>query len=421
MGCSNNTNNGGGQGEWSKKIQDEMKEHIGEVLPYVALDENTLTTDYDDSFLEDFRLAYYTIYDESDTNLLTGYGQALTKAGYQEISEEDSYVYYIKETNPYVTVSFDFYEGDDDYPSGNEITVLIVFPYTAEELIAEGMEESDGWPEADINYVINTNDLTLGSVAEDKTWYSMIGEDEDEYGSYYYAILAIEGSYVDELSAMLLESDFIFIEDDEDPYYYYGDDYDGFMAYVYEEFGFTFFEFFSPYLEETIDYGEETNNIFTKITSVDEMVSGLYLIVSEENNAIFNSSIENLDAEANYIEYDFSDVEGSFASTELLEEITFYIDVEASSIYASNLSYIGNTSDKNVVSTSSNPITVIFAFDDKGNADISCDVTKTDGSVVTRYLRFNSANGGNRFRFYKSGQSTVQIYFLQETDSLTAE
>lgn len=111
------------QTTWKTEEIDLMESIVGEAIPYIKLADNyvcTFDTDEDGDYLY--------IYDESTTDLLTGYWTILENAGYisdgEETALDGSYTayYYVKDD---IVIQYNFYPGDDTYSSGNEIYAWI--------------------------------------------------------------------------------------------------------------------------------------------------------------------------------------------------------------------------------------------------------------------------------------------------------
>ena len=105
------------ESNWSKEVQDAMVAYIGEVLPYVELNQETLTYGYDDSW-GGFGLYQFLIYDDNETNVLEGYGDKLVAAGFEYTESEyegEVYISYDK-TNEvgFVSVDYKYEEAEEE-------------------------------------------------------------------------------------------------------------------------------------------------------------------------------------------------------------------------------------------------------------------------------------------------------------------
>lgn len=141
---------------------------------------------------------------------------------------------------------------------------------------------------------------------------------------------------------------------------------------------------------------------YEKITSTDALTNGNYLIVYEDGNLAFDGSLSTLDATGNTSEVTIND-----NTIETDQEIYFTIDVTQNTIKSASGKYIGRTSDSNGLHESATEAyTNTISFDDDGNA-----VIVGSGGA---YLRYNSASGNLRFRYYKSStytaQKAIQLY-----------
>ena len=144
---------------------------------------------------------------------------------------------------------------------------------------------------------------------------------------------------------------------------------------------------------------------YVKVTSNDQLTSGIYLIVYEDGSLAFNGGLETLDAVGNSIEVEISD-NVIPASTEV-NAAAFTYDAIAKTLKSASGFYIGITTDANGLSASSTTAyTNTLSINEAGNADI----VSSGGA----YLRYNSASNQTRFRYYKSssytGQKAIQLY-----------
>lgn len=144
---------------------------------------------------------------------------------------------------------------------------------------------------------------------------------------------------------------------------------------------------------------------YVRITSTAELVSGArYLILNEDEDKAFDSSLATLDANNNNVSVNITNSKARASSA-----ISFLITSKQGgySIKTSTNKYIGNTSDANALKTSSSDDYVnTIGFDSTdGYANISSAGT---------FLRFNANVDSKRFRYIKSGtytqQATVYLY-----------
>lgn len=151
---------------------------------------------------------------------------------------------------------------------------------------------------------------------------------------------------------------------------------------------------------------EPTGKKYVKVTSTEDITSGKYLIVYEEGSVAFDGSLETLDAESNIQEVVMNN---NVIKTD--EPIYFTIDVNKGSIRSASGKYIGVTSYSNGLSSSGTNGygKQSFTIDDNGNAVIVC---KTTGGNMT--LRFNKAIDQRRFRYFKTGQQSIQLYKAED-------
>ena len=187
--------------------------------------------------------------------------------------------------------------------------------------------------------------------------------------------------------------------------------YSVYGAYVYKTTDFnTFVEvtdnsFTMPEYDVTVTATlAATSYDYAKVTSTQEDWSGEYLIVYEGGSLAFDGGLTTLDAANNYINVTISN--NTIAATDVTNAAKFTIaPVDGGySIKSSSGYYIGRTSNKNGMNTStSQAYSNTISFSDDG--------VSIHGKYC--YLRYNSStNNGNRFRYYTSStsQNPVQLY-----------
>ena len=151
---------------------------------------------------------------------------------------------------------------------------------------------------------------------------------------------------------------------------------------------------------------EPTGKKYVKVTSTEDITSGKYLIVYEEGSVAFDGSLETLDATSNIQEVVMNN---NVIKTD--EPIYFTIDVNKGSIRSASGKYIGVTSYSNGLGSSETNGygKQSFSIDNNGNAVIVC---KTTGGDMT--MRYNNASNQNRFRYFKTGQQSIQLYKAED-------
>ncbi len=135
--------------DWSKEIKDFMTAELGEVLPYMELDEASLVYAYG----SDSYGGMFYAYDDNETNLVATYGEKLVAAGYELDATAGSY---FKETSiSNIEIQLAYYEaegepGEEGYVApGNQISVGYLY-----------VEEPAGeWKDADFKALM-TEKLT---------------------------------------------------------------------------------------------------------------------------------------------------------------------------------------------------------------------------------------------------------------------
>lgn len=139
---SNSTSNSANQttGSWSNEIKAVMQEVLGEELPYVALDANTVQYGKD----SDENGEYFYLSDSSTTSIVETYKSTLVSNGYTLSSTDNDYGYdifiYTKDT---IVVQLDYFPGGEidgeTYEPGNEIYAWLDLPTQRTDLT--------DWPE----------------------------------------------------------------------------------------------------------------------------------------------------------------------------------------------------------------------------------------------------------------------------------
>ena len=118
-GCGGDDPTPSGDVGWAQDVKEEMTEYLGLVLPFVQLDTATLYHSWDEDE------GAYFIGDDSETNVLDGYGDRLLRTGWTPVTEE-GYVNYTKSTEVGdLKLHAEWYEASDLYPCGNEIAVYV--------------------------------------------------------------------------------------------------------------------------------------------------------------------------------------------------------------------------------------------------------------------------------------------------------
>ena len=238
-------------GSWDEVIQGEMMLYLGEVLPFVQLEEESLYHGYSDYYAA-FGFGLYQVYDDSEVDLLTGYGDVLTLAGYEYVEDEGD-IYYEKTTSlGDITVSYGWYAATEEESAGNVISVmcpLYVEPVTEESLIEAGYEKQTGFPREIVDTTMEGSGYTFPSVNDDGEWFvaSELYVDEEEGYSYYCTYLATRGEYFDTYYESLTALGMVYDEDYE--CFLDGSEVSDFELYIYENNGFTLFDLFGQTLE----------------------------------------------------------------------------------------------------------------------------------------------------------------------------
>lgn len=109
-------------GEWNSDIKALLKEVIGEEIPYIAMDEESLY--YSKESDKDGDMVY--ISDCSETSFVDEYKEILVANGYTHYNDvtEDGYTTYIYEKGN-ITIEFAFVSATDNEPAGNYILAYL--------------------------------------------------------------------------------------------------------------------------------------------------------------------------------------------------------------------------------------------------------------------------------------------------------
>ena len=147
-------------------------------------------------------------------------------------------------------------------------------------------------------------------------------------------------------------------------------------------------------------------NEYQKVTSELTDYTGTYLIVYESGSVAFNGGLSTLDAINNTIDVEIAN--NTITSDATNDNATFEIAKigNTNTYYVKSHSgyYIGRTSNDNgMLSSASTQYAHEISID--GSATLS---TNLSGNNVS--LKFNAASDQMRFRYYKSGQESIQLY-----------
>lgn len=129
--------------DWSDEVKATMTALMGEVLPYVELDEETFYFQY----TYETGVVEFVVGDDNETNLVENYGQDLKAAGFKYVSM-GSEAYYRKtnEAGYSISLEFGYYEATAEHPAGNEIYGVVEMP------------EFTSWPEELVKLIFVIND-----------------------------------------------------------------------------------------------------------------------------------------------------------------------------------------------------------------------------------------------------------------------
>ena len=142
---------------------------------------------------------------------------------------------------------------------------------------------------------------------------------------------------------------------------------------------------------------DPTPQTYKKVTQAPEDWSGTYLIVSEGDEAAFDSSLTEIDVSNNYKTVKIA--EGTIKTTETIAVTIEKMADGNYSIKGANGKYIYQTSDANGLKTGAKATANTVALNADGTVDI------VSGGA---HLRFNKNSDQMRFRYFKSATYTRQ-------------
>ena len=142
---------------------------------------------------------------------------------------------------------------------------------------------------------------------------------------------------------------------------------------------------------------DPTPQTYKKVTQAPEDWSGTYLIVSEGDEAAFDSSLTAIDVPNNYKTVKIA--EGTIKTTETIAVTIEKMADGNYSIKGANGKYIYQTSDANGLKTGAKATANTIALNADGTVDI------VSGGA---HLRFNKNSDQMRFRYFKSATYTRQ-------------
>lgn len=144
---------------------------------------------------------------------------------------------------------------------------------------------------------------------------------------------------------------------------------------------------------------------FVKVDDNSDLTAGEYLIVYKDGSLAFNGGLDPLDATSNYVAVTFEN--GKIQGKAEVLAATFTVKLAGGTIQSKSGYYIGRLGNSNGLNSSTEEAyTNTISIDENGDA-----VILASGGA---YLRYNSASGQERFRYFKSdsytGQKAIQLY-----------
>ena len=169
-----------GESGWPVFAEEDMLYYLGEILPYAQYNAETLYSEYDPTY-ESLGMGMYYLGDDNENDVLTSdYASKLTAKGYVLDSEYGTYDKTLAD-GAVLSVSFDYFEADDDYNAGNEIEVYIYyFGLDDDDGGGEGQGEEGGQTDNDdvASEVTNAD----GSISVSFSFEGVLNDQEDVDG-----------------------------------------------------------------------------------------------------------------------------------------------------------------------------------------------------------------------------------------------
>jgi len=173
--------------------------------------------------------------------------------------------------------------------------------------------------------------------------------------------------------------------------------------------------FTMPEFDVTVTASFVANPQYVKVTSTPSDWSGEYLIVYEGGSVAFNGGLTTLDVSGNTISVAINDNAIACNATTQAAQFTIAKSGSSYTIKSASGYYIGRTSNNNGLHTSQTTAYTNTISYNNGNVDI----VGSGGA----YLRYNSASGEQRFRYYKSStytsQKAIQLYKKVNPETVT--
>ncbi len=283
------------EGEWSKEVQEFMMTAFGELLPYAALNQDTMYYYLDDTYAE-YGIYDVIIGDDNETNVLTDYDQKLIDAGYTPTEYGTSGIFYDKTTanGLEVSLSYGYYDANGETPAGNEIDVQFIYtepeeedPINIDELEEKGYTKVTGWPSDQIDFVLADSGHVINGVNLEGVWYYYSGTETNSAGTYQYTHLVCEGDFTQDFVASIENTGFSYDESTES---YFSSD-DAIQIEVELNNGNTSIYVFGDYIKEDIvsEDIDDDGNLVVTLQFADALQDGT---IFEGDEAIGNDAIQ---------------------------------------------------------------------------------------------------------------------------------
>ena len=169
-----------------------------------------------------------------------------------------------------------------------------------------------------------------------------------------------------------------------------------------------------------VEIAIQEKGVFVKVSSIDDLVDEAKYLITYDNSKVFNGYLTTIDASSNFVAGTM--IENKYIKKDDNTAKAYFTIVTKEGhkyIKSAQGMYIGKSANSNGLDTSSTQndnFQNTISFDESGNVVI----TGKGGAV----LRYNSASGQYRFRYYKTGSydsmQPIQLYKFVEFDELFA-
>lgn len=153
---------------------------------------------------------------------------------------------------------------------------------------------------------------------------------------------------------------------------------------------------------------------YTRVNSTSDLTPGTYLIVCENNNVALNGGLSVLDVASNTVAVTI--IGNQIEASSAMDDASFTLAQSGSNwtIKSKSGYYIGRTASSNGLNSSQTIQYTNVISITSGNATIQGNTTQ--GTTVTRYLKYYYAGNSPRFRYYGTTATSVANIQLYKRD-----